>query len=48
MVFMNKNTKKLFLITTVLMVLLTISAINATEVNDDTITDDASVSSQDI
>ena len=46
--FMNKNIKKLFLLTTVLMILLTISAIDATEVNNDTVIDDSSVSSQNI
>ena len=45
---MNKNIKKLFLLTTVLMILFTISAIDAAETNNDTIIDDAQVSSHDI
>ena len=45
---MNKNIKGLFLLTTVLMILLTISAITATQINNDTVIDDAQISSQDI
>ena len=42
---MNKNVKRIFLLTTVLMLLLTISTINATEIDTNkTVSDDAAIS----